>query len=90
MGSQRTDKKIIIDFDFNELPRLMDILKLAREHAPGSGDVEALKSYAKHYSQVVKRTFSPELQYRVKLAIQLASVLQIKNLEFNNSLFQKN
>jgi hypothetical protein len=86
-----TQKVIMVDIASKSLPTLQDILALAREHSPeASTDAGALTKYIKHYEIVVKRTASPELEYRVKLARELRALLSIKEQEFSDCLLKLN
>lgn len=89
MGSKNTDRQIVIDID-NSTPTLLQVLELAKSHAPNVSDIEALRKYYDDNIQIVKKTNSPELWYRVRTAAQLISLIGHVQSDYFKNLYVMN
>lgn len=91
MGNKEVDRqKFMINIFSSDIPTFDELLSEARNMCPGGYDVEALDCYIQHYNQQANRTKSANDYYKVRTAIELKTLLNKKQVEFNRSLLMEN
>lgn len=90
MGSKDFNRQVVIDIDASTTPTLLQVLRLAKQHAPGFTTVEALQKYYADHIDTVKQTQSPELWYRLRMAAQLITVVSQLDNDFHKSIYNMN